>query len=297
VFDRVFGLQQSGQHADTPGTRGWWTLVGVTGACVLATLLNPYGVNLYSAVFEMPTQAGAFKLIAELQPPTFRYVGDWALLALLGLAAFTLGSRVRYSAFEFLLLISSAFFAFRAQRDLWLLVLAALAILASSHNIPSTALANTFALTRWRTGAVAMGVLAVFAIGRWTGNLSERHLQDEVAAKFPVEAAAVVEQQAYAGPLYNDYGWGGYLIWRLPWMPVAIDGRANLHGDARMEQSMSTWKGLPGWESDAELAKAGVVIASAKSPLTSLLRLDQRFRLVHEDPVGVVFVARKGISD
>ncbi len=29
-------------------------------------------------------------------------------------------------------------------------------------------------------------------------------------------------------PLFNPCGWGGYLIWRLPNMPVSIDGRPNL---------------------------------------------------------------------
>jgi hypothetical protein len=55
---------------------------------------------------------------------------------------------------------------------------------------------------------------------------------------------------------------------------------------------MATWRGQPGWDSDPELASAGVVIAGARAPLTSLLRRDDRFRLVYEDPTAVVFLAR-----
>ena len=46
----------------------------------------------------------------------------------------------------------------------------------------------------------------------------------------PPRAAAVIEQRGYRGPLFNEYGWGSYLIWRLPALPVSIDGRADLHG-------------------------------------------------------------------
>jgi hypothetical protein len=92
-------------------------------------------------------------------------------------------------------------------------------------------------------------------------------------------------------PVYNNFGWGGFLIWNLPELPVSMDGRTSVHGDARIARSMATWRGEPGWDADPELSRAGVIIASTRAPLTSLLRQDSRFRLVHEDPVAVVFVA------
>ena len=99
LLDRILGLTRSGEHADTAGTRSWWTLVGVTGACVLSTLLNPYGIRLYVPVMELPSQTGAFKLIAELQSPSFRKVPEWVMLVLAGLAASCAGPAV--SAFRF----------------------------------------------------------------------------------------------------------------------------------------------------------------------------------------------------
>jgi hypothetical protein len=49
--------------------------------------------------------------------------------------------------------------------------------------------------------------------------------------------------------------------------------------------------GMQRWAGDPELPTAGVVIAPARLPLTSLLRLDQRFHCVYEDKVALVFVA------
>src|SRR5207249_3388026 len=71
---------------------------------------------------------------------------------------------------------------------------------------------------------------------RKTG-VSQEILEQRVAETFPEQAAAVVENRHYSGPLYNHFNWGGYLIWRLPNLPVAIDGRTNIHGVERTKQS------------------------------------------------------------
>jgi hypothetical protein len=111
----------------------------------------------------------------------------------------------------------------------------------------------------------------------------------------PVRAVEVVKEKGWSGPLYNDYTWGGYLIWALR-MPVSIDGRQNIYGDERIDRSNSTWNGQPGWESDPDLAKAGLVIGPVKMPLIQLLRMDPRFQLAYEDKLAAVFVARKATS-
>jgi hypothetical protein len=53
-----------------------------------------------------------------------------------------------------------------------------------------------------------------------------------------------------------------------------------------------TWNGRPGWQDDPDLCASRTVVIQAWAPLGSLLRLDPRFDLVHEDPVALVFVAR-----
>jgi hypothetical protein len=296
LCDRVLGMGGSpGDSASTAGSRGWWTLVALTAACLVATLVNPYGIGLYQVVVEMPTQSGAFNLVSEVQAMPFRGPEDWLVLGLAGLAAFTLGRRRKLSTFEILLLASSAFFSFRAQRDLWLVVFAALAIFVTDTGQPRVT-ADTFAWTRWRILVVAGATVLVLVVTAWRRDLTEVHLQEEVAANYPARAAAVIEQRGYPGPLYNHYNWGGYLMWRLPHLPVSIDGRANLYGDEQLERSALTWKGHRGWNRDPDLRAARLVIADPKSALASLLRLDARFQVAHEDAVAVVFVARRNLQ-
>ncbi len=276
--------------AATPWTRRWYQLVGLSWACLLATLINPYHIRLYGVVIEYATQPGPFRYINELKALEFRELSDWLMLAVTGSACWLLGRR-KASAFEVLLLVSTACFAFRARRDLWFVVLADLTILASAGQHLAVAAGTPLGARRLCLAGIGLVALAGACAG--VHDLSAEGLDQRVAKVFPVAAARAVAEAGYPGPLYNDFNWGGYLIWALPDLPVSIDGRTNLHGEERIERFGRTWAGLPAWKDDPDLSRAGVIIAPAESALASLLMLDERFKLVHQDEVAIVFVARR----
>jgi hypothetical protein len=263
----------------------------LTAACTLATLVNPYHARLYGVVLEYATQPGPFRFVNELKAPEFREVSDWVMLSLGTAAVFALGRRRRLDTFETLLLAVAAVFAFRSRRDLWLLVVASLAVLATAHRdpVPESARLRLRLRHVLNLGMLLAGVAVLLA---WCRDLREGRLSDTVAEVFPARAAAVVAERGFPGPLYNDFNWGGYLIWTLPHLPVVLDGRTNLHGDERILRIGNTWAGGPGWRDDPDLAAAGVVVADTNAPLASLLLGDERFTLVHEDPIARVFVRR-----
>ena len=66
--------------------------------------------------------------------------------------------------------------------------------------------------------------------------------------EFFADGLAFIEQNDLQGPMLNQYGLGGYLIWHLwPERPVYIDGRADLYGDAFIEEYATMVAGEPGW--------------------------------------------------
>jgi hypothetical protein len=283
VLDRRLGWDDTG--------RGERRLVGLSLACILATLVNPYHVRLYGVVLEYAAQPGPYRLIYELTALGFRDLWDWIVLGLALGAAFVLGRRQRLSAFDVLLLGAGAYFSFRARRDLWFLTLAAIAFLATQGRLLASS-GNTSRLSRRGIVALAAVVFVVAGLTAWVRGLSAAGLERAVAEQFPARAAAFVEEQGYAGPIYNHLNWGGYLAWALPQCRVGIDGRTNLHGDERLFRSERTWAGLAGWEDDPELRVAHLVVADRTTALASLLRRDARFEVAHEDAVAVVFVRR-----
>jgi hypothetical protein len=274
-------------HDATLGRR---RLVLLSLTCLLATLVNPYHVRLYAVVSEYASQPAPYRLIEELTALSFRALADWSVLGLALGAAFALGRRPRLSAFEVLLLAATAYLSFGARRDLWFVTLAALAILTAPAG--RTAPASGSSLPVWGRAAVAAAVVAVAALTAGARGLSTGGLERTVTAAFPARAAAFVEERGCRGPVYNRLSWGGYLIWRVPGLPVAIDGRTNLHGDERLLRTERTWAGLAGWQDDPELNSANIVIAEAMTALTQLLRRDPRFEVAFEDDVSVVFLRR-----
>jgi hypothetical protein len=272
-------------------TSAWWRLVLLTAACAAATLINPYTYRIYMVVWEYVTQPGPFDYVEELKPLQFRDVPDWAMLALAAAAVFALGRQRRPDTFSGLFLIAAAVLTFRCRRDVWVLTLAALAVLAPTWRV--TQAGTVRPRGGWRLALGVAGVLAAIAVGvAALRGYSEDRLRAGVAARFPLQSAALVVDCGYSGPLFNDFNWGGFLIWSLPQLPVVVDGRTNLHGDAHILRVGGTWNGWPGWQDDPDLAVANVVVANVDTLLASHLLTDQRFRLVHEDAVARVFVRR-----
>ena len=289
ILDRLLGRPNSSEDAGSSVflSPDWWRLVGLTAACVLATLVNPYHIRLYGVVLEYATQPGPFRVVNELMALTFRDTCDWLVLGLALGTAFALGRKARLSSFDIMLFAASALLCFRARRDLWMIVLAALTILPPGRKRDS-------GIGRKRSLPVSLSpCLLVFllAVLLWRGKgLTEERLRQEEARDFPARACEEVVRRGYSGRLYNHFNWGGYLIWKLPRLQVSIDGRTNLHGEQRIDQSLRTWRGILGWHDDPELAAAQVVLIDADSALASLLRLDRRYELIYEDERAAVFV-------
>jgi len=147
--------------------------------------------------------------------------------------------------------------------------------------------ANRYRPSKQQLLAIAAAVLVLALATVRSRHLSAAELQRVVARTYPAGAAKYVEDRQPAGPLYNDFDWGGYLIWRLPSYPVTMDGR----GGQRIER-YNTWMAKDGWASDQELSTARLVIANLDLPLTTELRRDPRFQLVYQDKVAAVFLTR-----
>jgi hypothetical protein len=293
---------------DTPAARlrarCFWILLGVSA---LATLANPYGWRLYGVVVQYASQTAPLEMVQEMRAMDFRGISDWAALVLVCSAFFAQAASAKKNVLLLALLIVSCWFGFRASRDVWFLAIASAVSLASSIGASSIGTSSTgggeqdqASAGHWKplTIALPVSIALMFAVFS-SEHVSEKRLQQGAERRFPVKAAAYVESHALRNPLYNPYGWGGYLIWRLPGMPVSIDGRANLQGDAHLTRSVATHSGKRDWAQDRELEEANTILLERDCALASILRSDARYRVVYEDDVASVFEpvrVRTGVS-
>jgi hypothetical protein len=285
MLNRVTGYAPREKSA-LPAKQTWLVLA----ASALATLLNPYGARIYSTVFVYMGQTGAYDAITELRAMTFREPQHFAVLLLALGAAIAIGWRRDARPLWLVFLVVTSMLAFRSVREVWFLAIVAVAVIAWGWNRegekPPTPMPPKLRL------AVALCVAAVLVVSVARYGVNNDWLEMQVAGSFPEGAARFVEQHHLPGPLLNDLSWGGFLIWRLPQLPVAIDGRTNVHGDDRIQEFYNLWTGKPGWDSDPELERANLVITPKVSAIAALLRTDPRFAVAYQDVQAVVFQRR-----
>jgi hypothetical protein len=114
-----------------------------------------------------------------------------------------------------------------------------------------------------------------------------------VADVFPERAATYLLQQRPPGPLFNDYGWGGFLIWRLyPVYRVFIDGRMAVFPQDVRDDFLKVNNGEAGW--DEVLDRRGIRVALVRSgtALASLLAHSPAWRIAYQDTQAIVFERR-----
>jgi hypothetical protein len=295
----IDGLVLLGVATAEPLAERWWpyrqtrlrfgTIGTVFATSIAATLLNPYGIHIYRIAYDLASQSGVTGLISELQSIQFRSFGDYLIVFLPLAAVGAMAWRRRFPFFESALLAFGIITSFRSVRDVWIVIVAATAILASffPHQGQQGRRLPAFAL-------VPVGLITLLLL--WLGSLvyrvNEAELRNQLAQDMPVKAVEVVKSKGYSGPLFNDFNWGGFLIWNLR-QPVCIDGRTAFYGDEQIERSAATWNAQPDWASDSDLGVARLVIAPVKTPLTQLLRQDPDFSLTYEDKLAAVFVRRR----
>jgi hypothetical protein len=264
-------------------------MIGVFAACVLATLIGPNSYHPYVAVLEYSKSKFAYNVIIELQPLSFRGSSNYFQLLLTAFAFFAVGWRKKIDLFKLTMLTICSVVAYRTMRDAWFIAIPAAACIAdfpAPHE-------ERDASENWREilGVAAAVAVLLFVVARGT-DFTERGIDRAISSEYPVNAVNFLRQHPQPGPLYNNLGWGGFLMWYMPDYPVAVDGRNDLYGDQLDQLFYGSQNGDTGYTTDPYLNDAGVVLLAADLPLAKILTADPRFQLVYQDSMSVVF-ARK----
>jgi hypothetical protein len=91
------------------------------------------------------------------------------------------------------------------------------------------------------------------------------------------------------GEMFNDYGWGGYMLLALPERKVFIDGRNDFYGAQLVKEFNKVNNIEPGWESVLQRYDVGWTILPRGDALNTVLELHPSWRLVYTDEVATIY--------
>lgn len=271
-------------------------LTGIFGLCAGAILISPYGTSLAKYPFEV-----AFSLplgvanVVEWRPLPFSAPpGRMFLALLLGFVVLQVIYRFSWRLEEFTLFLFAATVACLHIRFLLIFVPVFAPILA-------TILARCiqrYERTEDRHLLNAALMAVILAIIVWYFP-SQQALQQSAGKTFPVDAVEYLNRHDVPGPMYNSYGFGGYLIWsRGPEHKVFMDGRSELYERGGV---LADYLEIEDVRPDAlsVLEKYGFqsCLMNHDAPLATLLAALPNWQKVYEDSTSILFVRRSGSPD
>lgn len=258
--------------------------------CVLVSLANPNGYRLLVHNVEFLRSDFFKNWLAEYGSTNFQLESSHGFLAWLAFMFLTLAwLRPRLTASGIVLVLSWTYFALYAGRNIPLLAILTAPLLAPAI---SNALRQRLPALCERlraTNASARGwpVVTVLALAI----IAVPHPTEMPSDGWPVDAAQFIKQQPgkFAGNMFNQYAWGGYLMQELPEHKVFVDGRADFYGRALLEEFDQVTGLRTNWLGVLEERDVRWTLMPADHRLNSAVALIPSWSCVYSDNVALIY--------
>ena len=257
--------------------------------CLLALLITPYGSEVAAKPFEL----------AAAQPLSVANVQEWQALSLslplgkyfavfaiaLFLAQVTL--RLTYKLEDMAMLLFGTYVMCAHMRFAMIFVIFLAPILAGI--LARWVAPYEPAKDRYLMNFVLI-LFVTFALVKLRP--SRQGLEDMVARDYPVKAVQYLKQHPQPTGMFNEYGWGGYLISQLsPEHKVFIDGRAEFYEYLGvLPDYMVIASGQSGALRVAARQNIQSFLVSRTSPLAILLATTPGWQQIYADDLATIFV-------
>jgi hypothetical protein len=265
-----------------------------TLAGAAATLANPYGWRLFANALALLQQPGVIPEVVEFHSPQFHGVFGLMLAAFLFPALGILAaSREPLGLFDLGIFVGSLALGLSMSRNMTIFAVLAAPVVARRLEgmLPAAAPAASppprLVALHW---TIALGGLAylVASLPRSTSWLDQ--VEPE---RLPIAAVDYIAAHHRGERIFNDFNWGGYLIYRLwPDVRVSMDGRTTVYEPETIRAYMRTHYAAAGWRRYLDACDPRVILWPVDGPFASLVRELPEWRVAFEDETAVVFVRR-----
>ncbi len=271
--------------------------------CSLASLVNPYGVQLHVHIYDYLRADWIKNIVQEFQAPTFRSEGQLQFEGLLLAGLIAIGFLLRRRLYP---------------EALWVLFLAHSSLISVRHAPLYAAVAAPLIACEisewWRVGVAGMKKSAAWRILYQLGaDLTPGFRRTSVwpavflltlaaldaplkwPRDFPSEMfpTAMVHQHAGligSGRLLTPDQWGDYIIYSFyPRQKVYVDGRSDFYGEKLGQEYIHLMQGAYDWRAILDRNGFNVALLPVDWPLSSMLKTDPSWQVVQDDTRVILF--------
>jgi len=279
---------------------------GIFFISVLFTLINPFGVSLW------------FTLLKELTQPTKAFVSEWQSLTKINpinifLSTFTAAGlistllqknvrREKYGSWYVFLIIFFYLFSIKSVYFVRIMIIASLFPIIDETVDLKSQICNSYKKQLSNIpkcfGNALLGLILLTTASDFFTKISvasDDKLWTE--KKYPYGAVTYLKENSINGNVLNCYGWGGYMIWKLPEYKTFIDGRmtawrknGNYFMDDYQKIYYQTEENVDLLEEYLKKYDIGIVMEKPDSNLVKYLRENrsEEWETVYEDDVSVI---------
>ena len=304
-------------HKDDPVV-GWSSLRYLIMVIVISlaiVVINPHTWRMWLYPFQTVGISALRDFIQEWQSPNFHlpYVQPFALMLLLVVAGLARANR-QADWTDLALVAMWTLWALFAARNIAIFGLIVTPILARyadlawtkqwqawgythipfsspQHLNPKFGTRNPKLILNW----VLLNLVIIAALVKIYIPLTpSANLKAEQSA-LPYDAVEFIRANQPAGPIFNSYNWGGYLIFKLSSQyPVYIDGRTDLYDDAFIRRYLNVMVAGDDWQQTLSDDGINLVLIESDSILAKFLRLqNDGWQELYRDEMAVIYSRRK----
>jgi hypothetical protein len=279
-------------------------LSAVIGVSALALMINPYGPAMLAVPFQTVSIGALRDFIQEWNSPNFHDRSTWPFIVLLLGVLGTVGASGKMLRItDYLLVAGTAFMGLLAGRNIAVFAVAATPVFAVFAEAALARRGWLFQPARRvsplqaRANALLLLIVLVGSAAKTLLVLEPRTVAQAAEGVLPVRAVQAYRDLDAPPNLFNSYNWGGYLIWALPDVPVFVDGRTDLYGDAFLTGAyLQTAFGAPGWQATLDSYGVNTVFVESASGLGRAVREAPGWNIAYDDGFAVIALREPPIA-
>lgn len=287
----------------------WIGIIGLLTA--LSTLINPRTTQIFSYVLDLMTDRSSQQLVVEWQSPTPQGIANVVFyLSILVLLATLTYSRYRPSPTTLLTILGFLWLAWSGQRYVIWYAFLVMPILAQAIVELPLKIPKLEVQIHWKNVLIA-GIIFIPVIlaqpwfaenfplpdSYWKQVLRNTPEGPLLSTETPVAAVSYLKDHP-GGKLFNEMGYGSYLIWKLPEQGVFIDPRVELYPFAQWQDYIAISHGTRLLQLTNQYSIDRFLISrELQKDLSGALASDPAWQLEYQDAYAEIWTKALKISE